>query len=671
LHPRFSCCAIVLGGDRAQPITGYYSPDENSGKIYPCQDPVGERCVGIGDANGPFISSGCNIGYRGILCNECENGFFAESNVCISCSKENTASPTIISVLTFLFFFGLALCVLQLPDKTLDHIAVTVGSCQRVLAAGSSIYVYFTPEARIAFDYFRVIRLDFSYLRGQCSGTEYTLIVQFFISLGVLMLIYILFILAALFYQYRHRNHRNISHPVGSPFHPPPRPSEVQIDQSTNQSSGDQPQSPKRNGSANENSPMVVAPSSSWKSFFSAKSNSISTPHPSRASESQSATIAASTPTLISNNWLTNPSHPRVMRAMIFLFYLTYVQLSILSLSLFNCLDYPIYADLIPATPTLRLSTDQTVICYQGQHLAAVFFALLALLIGCVIPPIWFVYQLRDGYRRSLLSSHRFHSNWSFLYRGMKPNYYWYRSLAFVIHFSFAIQAALIKPDLATQLYASLSIYFAQILFMWMLIPYQYLSNQYRSCSIIFFQCAGCSGLLFLARKSSSSTSSILLVAEIGFALSSFFAMATLFACVFYLGKERKPHSESAFLFASVSASRHLTMDSNHSSINLKSKSRSSEVNISALGAMGTNVHSSGKLDLQQSAGDRTGRLDNTSTSNGVGIDNVRAASAGPENKKQRDEDNGSTTSRNEAEPNWILNKYARSASRLSTVDSS
>ena len=108
--------SVCPGGNRVQPTAGYYTPDETSGAVYQCDDPTGERCVGLasqpngnGNGGGGLVSiesarQGCGVGYIGTMCSECSDGYYSDGFVCLSCSGDNSASPLLISLLTFFFF---------------------------------------------------------------------------------------------------------------------------------------------------------------------------------------------------------------------------------------------------------------------------------------------------------------------------------------------------------------------------------------------------------------------------------------------------------------------------------------------------------------------------------------------------------------------------------------
>jgi len=409
VDPTFVLSSLSFpGGNRVWPTQGYYVPDGHSGNVYQCQDPTGERCVGYDsdnnvNSNNMNDNSFCGVGYTGTLCSICSDGYFSDGSVCLSCGGEETASPFLISLLTFAFFFSLFLCVTFVRNRILDRIGLVIGACQQLLAAGTAVLVYFSPKVRIIYNYFRLIRLDFSFLRGDCHGQQFTLVNQFFISFVLLGVLYLFFILGALIYQYR---------------------TQAIPDEDESKSKGNTKQLMRdayQNGQLN------------WKQI----------------------------------PWLSEPTEPRLMRAVIFLFYITYVQVAVQSLTQINCSYYPIYADLNPPSSTLRLYADQTVVCFQGDHVGAAIIAIVALVVLSIGLPIYFLYKLRIAYQRGILMSKEFRSNWSFLYQGMHAKDYWFRSTTFVLHLIAASNLALLKPQVYTQISISLGFYVSKVILLW------------------------------------------------------------------------------------------------------------------------------------------------------------------------------------------------------------
>ena len=536
--------AVCPSGNRVQPVAGYYTPDETLPVVYKCEDPTGERCVGY---SGGGSLAGCGVGYVGTLCSQCDANYYAAGGVCLACGDANSsASPVLMSVLTFLFFGSLSLLVVFVSNDWLDLCAVFLTSFQRVLMSGAAIFVYFTPTARTVFNYFQLVRLDFSYLKGQCSGAEYDVVVQFFISLGVLGVIYAIFAVAALVYQYRTR-HGEISQvqPLRgrSHQHIKPVPSLLPVPAHSSISFGSA-------GGGIELAPTSSLSLPRGKSLHSGDSLSVTVPPSSsfhslqfqlepaadfpvaRPSEQIQATrtdanesnnslltpTPATTIERISFHWISNPRQPRLVRAMIFVFYITYLQLTTECLALFHCVEYPIYAALSPPTATSRLYSDQSVVCYSGLHSVVVGVAAPVLLFAVVGVPVGLVGYLRLLHHTNRLSDWLVRSRFGFLYRKVRSRCYWYRSLTFVLNFITALQVAIILPDLVTQFIISSAVVGCRLLFIIITPPFLTSLSLVKQLYWIAAQYAVVCFFLFVVRQINSSA--LLLSAQVLFGLS-------------------------------------------------------------------------------------------------------------------------------------------------------
>jgi len=402
---------VIPGDDRIQPVAGFYSPNEKDPFVYECDDPTKEKCIG-------GRGGSCGLGYTGLLCSQCDKNYYPVSGVCLPCtskindetqnsfssaSSSSSSSVLLTTFFTSLFFGGLGICMMFCSDRTIDRLAYLVIGAQRTLVSGESILMFFDQRERVGYNYLRIIRLDFSILLSQCQPSPYTFVDQYFISISVLGIIFVYFIFAALIYQYRKQKKKSI----------------------------------------HSTSALKIQPSTSSFTY------------------PRTLTLLNSSFHSILNyfdqiDWFHSPSHPRVVKSLIFIFSITSVELLILSFTVLNCGEYPIYSAIFPGISALRLRVDHTSICFKSAHIGASFLALFFLL--CYVGfPLYFLYRLYMGYRMNLLTLPDFKGNWSLLYGEMKPQFFWYRSLTWIFQTVTAIQFVLIRPNVVTQLTISMA----------------------------------------------------------------------------------------------------------------------------------------------------------------------------------------------------------------------
>jgi len=80
--------------------------------------------------------------------------------------------------------------------------------------------------------------------------------------------------------------------------------------------------------------------------------------------------------------------------------------------------------------------------CYSGAHVGTMVFIVFLLLGYCIGFPVWCAFQLRkvaggDNELKNKAKIQRF----GFLYRDLKPEFYWFRHSAFVVNFMLALFA--------------------------------------------------------------------------------------------------------------------------------------------------------------------------------------------------------------------------------------
>src|SRR5207237_102146 len=92
-------------------------------------------------------------------------------------------------------------------------------------------------------------------------------------------------------------------------------------------------------------------------------------------------------------------------------------------------------------------------------------------------------------------------------------------SIFFAIQFVFAFQLAILRPDIENHFIFSVIVNGLSIILLWLLRPYRRLVRQLLASALMFGQMAACS-FLFFAAQHSSIQSSLLLGANILFALS-------------------------------------------------------------------------------------------------------------------------------------------------------
>jgi hypothetical protein len=206
------------GGNIIESLPGYYIPC-TCPVVFNCADDGEDRCSG--GAAGLTSGTQCAAGYTGSLCDKCDDGYIKQNQVCILCANNGNDynyDLLIITVLTLLYFFLIGILIVFASDQFLDRLAVAIIVLQQLIVAGESIYTRFPRSARIVWNYMRIIRLDYSFIRLNCSVNSFSVVQRFFLSFAVLGLVFVFFALCGLFHQWvkqpDRRNKNWLLHPV-------------------------------------------------------------------------------------------------------------------------------------------------------------------------------------------------------------------------------------------------------------------------------------------------------------------------------------------------------------------------------------------------------------------------------------------------------------------------
>lgn len=115
--------------------------------------------------------------------------------------------------------------------------------------------------------------------------------------------------------------------------------------------------------------------------------------------------------------------------------------------------------------------------CYSGEHVGTMVFIVLLLLGYCIGFPIWCAFQLKKvaGGANELKNKAKI-QRFGFLYRDLRPEFYWFRHSAFVVNFLLALFAVAIHVGPAQTFWTSLVmlIYTLAIVF---LLPFENWKN--------------------------------------------------------------------------------------------------------------------------------------------------------------------------------------------------
>jgi hypothetical protein len=323
------------------------------------------------------------------------------------------------------------------------------------------MYIYFSPNMRSVFNYLRPLKLDFAFLRTDCTGNNSLISypARFGISIVVLLGLFVWFLLMALIYQYlRERKHCRKLRDAWT--------GDLQNINDLNQLSNTLRMDTMRmrtDSSANQSSDSKKM--GMW----------------------------------IPWEWLKSPSRPRVMRSLIFLIVIAHLQFTSLCLTIINCTDYSIYQEAPDESGSdpLRMRAEQSQVCYQRTHFAAAFFSWIFIFAFSMALPLYFLRKLYMGYKHNLFETIEFRKSYGFMYRRIKHQYFWYRSTAWLWSFVGALETSVLPRDFFVQIPVLLAIASIEA---FLLIYFQPMINRtelIQPLGIIVLKFLG-SGLLFL-----------------------------------------------------------------------------------------------------------------------------------------------------------------------------
>ncbi|KNC54831.1 uncharacterized protein AMSG_11660 [Thecamonas trahens ATCC 50062] len=434
--------AYCPGGARFWPRAGYWSPSET---VPPTMCRLPAACPGaMGeddkypprmDDDGVRMTMQCAKGYADEFCSTCEDEYYQEYGVCRACGSDASvkAEVALMLIVASVYFIVVLGSLFLFSAQTLvSVVSVLVAAQQMVIVckvglqqlSGSMTSPIFPTIVRVL----SIINFEIEVVKPGCSVGALSFVSLYTGTVVIVVLAGFMFI--AVVWVRTHSCLARSAHRATSVLNLPTLRNELSSSSSSSSSMVLDGNSsiygssiPHHEAFARSNARLVA-------SLRSGTATSLNTTQLLQERLEDSRTVGR-TPLSRKDIMRSRSKH-----AIMILFALSYLQLSLRTLEALNCIKV--------GDGSLRLVAEMRVTCYEGEHLRAAVLAWIILVGVCVAFPVWMCMTGIQMYRAlralNMVVIDVAMEAYGFLLHGLKPPFFWFRALQFVSTFAFVAE---------------------------------------------------------------------------------------------------------------------------------------------------------------------------------------------------------------------------------------
>jgi len=436
------------GGDRIWPQPGYWSLNEHT-KPTPCT--LTQACPGsLGseayNSDGSRKTNLCADGYAGVLCSQCDQLHYMVQGLCFTClADSNDRSEFIAYIMAAFILIGvLCLSILVLSNTRIHHCLDIFVGLQFAIVVGQA------ASQRLASDGFanfiRVLSLlnfDVQMVKFGCSVPRVTFMSIYWITIILVIICAICFTLTAALHTLINRNvklidRETIPSPINAvaqkqpvrvkSFRAPGASYAVELDQATASAAV-----PALGTGVETNGTGAV--STSQREPRLSTSSTISTGNRISLTDNRLFHTSTKNPNVkVHRISFLESFRRRTLLSLMLLAELVYLQLMTRSITGVVCA--------LDSTGVSRLVIEQSVVCWEGQHLGMsvfIFFLLIGYGVGY---PAFVAYVSLQSINSNNTRAYSFqlHQQYGVAYRDLQPRFIYWRALSLLSTLGFCLE---------------------------------------------------------------------------------------------------------------------------------------------------------------------------------------------------------------------------------------